>query len=293
MTIANQIQRIKTNITNAYQEIEKFNVNVTEYNNKSDKLAQAISQITVGDTINNQNKTITENGTYSADEGYTGLGEVVVNVPTSRGLPSSVTKYDYLEKTSSSGYVNLYFKPTNNTKLDIDFAITNYVSTGAGTLLGYYSTTNNERFFVSTYSTSSSYPRAFGIVIGSMNQSDLKTPTLNTKYNITMSKDGIFINNVLVSTPIDTGIFESPDNAYLFQANGYSNGVMAKIYGVKVYENDELVYQLVPVKDNITNKCGMYDVMTGHFFETSNNSFVVGNETSGGNSSGGGGGEEW
>ena len=109
MTIANQIQRIKTNITNAYQEIEKFNVNVTEYNNKSDKLAQAISQITVGDTINNQNKTITENGTYSADEGYTGLGEVVVNVPTSRGLPSSVTKYDYLEKTSSSGYVNLSF----------------------------------------------------------------------------------------------------------------------------------------------------------------------------------------
>lgn len=156
MTIANQIQRIKTNITNAYQEIEKFNVNVTEYNNKSDKLAQAISQITVGDTINNQNKTITENGTYSADEGYTGLGEVVVNVPTTIGLPSSVTKYDYLEKTSSSGYVNLYFKPTNNTKLDIDFAITNYVSTGAGTLLGYYSTTNNERFFVSTYSTSSS-----------------------------------------------------------------------------------------------------------------------------------------
>ena len=62
MTIANQIQRIKTNITNAYQEIEKFNVNVTEYNNKSDKLAQAISQITVGDTINNQNKTITEKG---------------------------------------------------------------------------------------------------------------------------------------------------------------------------------------------------------------------------------------
>lgn len=83
MTIANQIQRIKTNITNAYQEIEKFNVNVTEYNNKSDKLAQAISQITVGDTINNQNKTITENGTYTADEGYTGLGEVVVNVQTS------------------------------------------------------------------------------------------------------------------------------------------------------------------------------------------------------------------
>ena len=83
MSIANQIQRIKTNITNAYNEIEKFNVNISEYNNKSDKLAEAISNITVGETINNQNKTITENGIYFADEGYTGLGEVVVNVDCS------------------------------------------------------------------------------------------------------------------------------------------------------------------------------------------------------------------
>lgn len=30
--------------------------------------------------INNQDKTITENGTYRADDGYTGLGEVIVNV---------------------------------------------------------------------------------------------------------------------------------------------------------------------------------------------------------------------
>lgn len=33
-----------------------------------------------GATINNQDKTITQNGTYTADEGYTGLGTVSVNV---------------------------------------------------------------------------------------------------------------------------------------------------------------------------------------------------------------------
>ena len=32
------------------------------------------------DTVNNENKTITENGTYVANEGYTGLGTVTVNV---------------------------------------------------------------------------------------------------------------------------------------------------------------------------------------------------------------------
>lgn len=35
-----------------------------------------------GSQINNQNKTITSNGEYTADQGYTGLGTVTVNVPS-------------------------------------------------------------------------------------------------------------------------------------------------------------------------------------------------------------------
>lgn len=38
-----------------------------------------------GVTINNQDKTITENGEYTADSGYTGLGVVTVNVAASGG----------------------------------------------------------------------------------------------------------------------------------------------------------------------------------------------------------------
>ena len=39
-----------------------------------------------GSQINNQNKTVTENGVYTADSGYTGLGTVTVNVPTGEGI---------------------------------------------------------------------------------------------------------------------------------------------------------------------------------------------------------------
>lgn len=38
-----------------------------------------------GEQINNQDKEITTNGTYTADEGYTGLGTVTVNVPQGGG----------------------------------------------------------------------------------------------------------------------------------------------------------------------------------------------------------------
>lgn len=59
-----------------------------------------------GQTIRNQDKTITENGTYTADSGYTGLGTVTVNVP----IPTY-----YIEKTvdangvlqNSPNFINL------------------------------------------------------------------------------------------------------------------------------------------------------------------------------------------
>ena len=61
----------------------------------------SVEGISTGVPINNQDKTITENGTYTADEGYTGLGTVTVDVASSGGgsLPSAkrndVTFIDY------------------------------------------------------------------------------------------------------------------------------------------------------------------------------------------------------
>ena len=47
-----------------------------------------------GVEINNQDKTITENGEYTADAGYTGLGTVTVNVPTSGGGSAPSAKWN-------------------------------------------------------------------------------------------------------------------------------------------------------------------------------------------------------
>ena len=47
-----------------------------------------------GSTINNQDKEITANGTYTADEGYTGLGTVTVNVPQGEDLQEQLDAQD-------------------------------------------------------------------------------------------------------------------------------------------------------------------------------------------------------
>lgn len=49
-----------------------------------------VTPITGGTQINNQDKTITENGTYTADSGYTGLGTVSVNVQGGKDYPSDI-----------------------------------------------------------------------------------------------------------------------------------------------------------------------------------------------------------
>lgn len=75
-----------------------------------------------GSQINNQDKTITQNGSYTADQGYTGLGTVTVNVPsgggeiditTTSGLPSPIRNMKSYR--DNSGDLHLTWKnPTQN-----------------------------------------------------------------------------------------------------------------------------------------------------------------------------------
>ena len=78
---------------------ETLSIGVTAHNAAGEPI---VGECAVGGvTIKNQNKTITENGTYSADSGYTGLGTVTVDVQASGGntvlrnvvVPNSIWKY--------------------------------------------------------------------------------------------------------------------------------------------------------------------------------------------------------
>ena len=61
-----------------------------------------------GATINNQNITVTENGTYTADVGYTGLGTVEVQVPNpSTGILSIVENGSYDVTQYATAEVNV------------------------------------------------------------------------------------------------------------------------------------------------------------------------------------------
>lgn len=60
-----------------------------------------------GVTIRNQNKTITENGSYKADSGYTGLGTVTVNVPQEDPILQDKTVTENGTVTADPGFDGL------------------------------------------------------------------------------------------------------------------------------------------------------------------------------------------
>jgi hypothetical protein len=75
-----------------------------------------------GVPINNQDKTITQNGTYTADEGYTGLGTVSVNVAASGGSEMEEQFIAAIERDSSKPVTEL---PAGLTKIG-DYAFYYY-----------------------------------------------------------------------------------------------------------------------------------------------------------------------
>lgn len=109
MTISSEITRIKTNIESAYVRLNEKGATIPE-EKTSANLATCITSIPSGGTVNNQDKTIVENGTYTADEGYSGLGTITVNVASSG--PSSGNIYDknlaeqYLSNLVNNSYKN-------------------------------------------------------------------------------------------------------------------------------------------------------------------------------------------
>ncbi len=153
---------------------------------------------------------------------------------------------EYLESTGTQ-YIDTGVLANNNLKIDISFSDVRKWIVGAVEIAGQ----------VDDFGIASG-----AIRFGTRFVAGIQLPT--GIVNIKEDKNGYAINNVYKSWD-ETAVLEGRKNIYLFWAKGSSVAKSGKIYFCKLYDNDVLVRDFIPVLDKNGTPC-MYDRVENKFY---------------------------
>ena len=179
--------------------------------------------------------------------------------------------YKQLEYIQSSGtqYIDTGFKPNQNTKFEVDLAITNTSCHVFGARTSYLN-----KAFVLFWASNS------GFCI-QMADTEFNGGAFDTtkRYKVTMTSSQLFLDdNLQVSYSV--GDFQCEQNAWLMScysssASEYASG---KLYSAKIYDGNTLVRNFIPCP-NPSEVVGMYDLVNSKFYGNSGSgSFIAGSE---------------
>lgn len=190
-----------------------------------------------------------------------------------RELPSGYTQVEYIE-SSGSQYIDVGFKPNNNTRVVMDFQFTSAPSSDHAVIFGARDSANVNSFCV------------FYIKDGYF-RSDYNTTNTNqwainstARYIIDKNKGTTSLNGTTQSYSGAT--FYCSYNMYLFALNGggyvYFPSNKLRVFSCQIYDNGTLIRDFVPCK-NQSGVAGLYDTVSGVFYENAGTgSFLAGNQ---------------
>ena len=178
-------------------------------------------------------------------------------------IPDEYQEVEYLESTGKQ-YIDTEFKPNNNTRVDIKFMALDSNPSGAVPLFGTRSS-NAKKSYTTFYKTSNigSGRTDFGDQFGGTSVINFQP---NTIYSYIKNKEKNYLNDINISNN-DVYEFQTDYPLYLYDINsaGVSYGTnnnrfFGNIYYTKIYDNDALVRNFVPVIRKSDNKPGLLDL---------------------------------
>lgn len=173
-------------------------------------------------------------------------------------LKPSYTEVNYLQGTSynlGSNYIDTGYIPNSDTKIEIKYEFTSDVSHNYDRLMG------SEVFWCFTLSGSNLY-----CSIDGTNTNWQGNVSTNNQHILVIDNSSITIDNVLrkTITPVQISTNRS---LWLFGMNHPSTDrdSTGRIYYCKIWENDNLVRDIIPILDANNTPC-MYDKITNTIY---------------------------
>ena len=242
-----------------------------------------IDDVDTSGSINLQSKTATENGTVTPDSGYDGLSSVVVNVQGGGGEdPFLLT--DYIESNGTQ-YINTGYAVTTGTRIEI---VANVPDNGTSypALFGARNNTGDEVVIFVEFNGGNiamvwaNGDTGFAPVFWERGYIGKKCEYILGQNGVTEIRDK---DNYGFKGTRTTGTGTSqPLYIFALNENGSPNGATfcaAKLYRMRIYENDTLVHEYVPWTDSNNVVCLKDTVSSNLLYNAGTGVFVRGSDT--------------
>lgn len=195
-------------------------------------------------------------------------------------LPSGYKRREYIQ-SSGTQYIDTGFKPNNNTKVVIDFELTE--NTGKHQIIfGARSSSNSEQYVLGF--TGHRSPAVWRSDFGSNQVTFSSNLTWSGNHNATKNGNICTLDAESVTNTAST--FESTVNLLICAGNtggNVDNYTKAKVYSCKIYDNGTLARDFIPCK-NASGLVGLWDDVNNTFYSNAGSgTFTAGPEAIGSN----------
>lgn len=183
-------------------------------------------------------------------------------------LPSEYQQVEYIESTGTQ-YIDTGYYANEKTRIETTFSLTSSSGTGAIGIYGSQGSSQNNRAFALTSTTTQNYIFPQFDTITRTAISNLYY-NFNQKYKIIHSRYGWYYDGTLGATWNNPTSFTTQTTITIFKENGTTyNLAKAKVYDFKIYENNILIRDMIPCYKKSNSTIGMYDLVNGVFYENS------------------------
>ena len=209
-----------------------------------------------------------------------GRNVVISGKTTIQGVPSDYTILDYIECTGTQ-YIDTGFKAnTTTTKFVGAFTLTQKVTGG---LLGSRNATSSGTHACNVFVLAEGKFRVDWANGTNVHHTVTETDyVVGTKYEMEITRGTVVINGTTKSSSNRTSI-DQLGNFLIGNFNNvnepYNNGFIGYIHECKLYSNDVLIRDFIPVKRISDNVVGMYDIVTETFFTNAGTGVFVAGTT--------------
>lgn len=179
------------------------------------------------------------------------------------------TFLEYVEFDGNS-WIDTKYVPSSNTRVVGSVLFREWKNTVTDTTVANYVFGvfgNNQNYGFNVGSSRNFFNTPWEANSGINDQTKGIIPELNVKYNFDVSKEGTYINDVeYLGASRFTVTFQAQKTMFVGWSNGTSaEKMIGNIYGIKIYESDELIQDLYPALDPRGVVC-FYDAVTKQYF---------------------------